>query len=524
MIGRRIAVVLSLICAQAFCALAAQGASASGTTAFTCSSGAAIKGFSDEHCDTAVGTSEGSFGHVGIEAGQETEVEYTNGKTKNETKEATPAIFKGVIAGVAFEISCTTVSGSAKDTNKEISGAMQNEGTGLALKYSGCAVSKPTKGCKVKETLEMAGSTITKENLGSGSSEMGVEFKPTTGKAFTEFTFEGTECVLKGKSVTVEGAAVATGSRGSTAAVTSSGATLVFTTAMTKETLKAAGNAAELSSTVTVKMKGEGGKPVTLTTTASEATAECGEWVWPEEDCELWESPKPAEEELKKELEKGFEWPPEEKLAKAEEEEKDDHDPILFVHGWLGSASSFKTMVGRFEAAGWDKDRLFNWVYDWTVSNVTTAESIKTSVETILKLTHSKEVDIVTHSMGALSSRYYIKELGGATKVKHWVSLAGPNHGTALAEACADVSCQQMRPGSAFLKNLNAVETPAGPKYATWRAGTAIFDIPCDWVILPPSSVELGGTSINHMTECMGHSALHEEAAVFEEVRKFVES
>jgi triacylglycerol lipase len=37
---------------------------------------------------------------------------------------------------------------------------------------------------------------------------------------------------------------------------------------------------------------------------------------------------------------------------------------------------------------------------------------------------------------GGLSSRYYLKNLGGQASVDEWVSIAGPNHGTGTANAC----------------------------------------------------------------------------------------
>src|ERR1043166_4096070 len=234
MTGRRAVVGLTLLCALLLSALAAQSASATkGTTAFPCTSSAGIDDFSDAHCDN--GVEKGSYGHVYTEPGQEVEIELTNSKTKTETKESTPAILKGTLAGVKFETTCTTVSGTGKSTNKVIAEVMQNEGTGLAIKYSGCTVNKPA-GCKVKEPIEITGSSITVENLGAGKTDMGVQFKPKAEKPFGEVTLEGTECALKGKSFPLEGTMIATGSRGSTEAVASSGATLVFTNEMTKET------------------------------------------------------------------------------------------------------------------------------------------------------------------------------------------------------------------------------------------------------------------------------------------------
>jgi len=237
--------------------------------------------------------------------------------------------------------------------------------------------------------------------------------------------------------------------------------------------------------------------------------------VWPEEYCSNWESMKSESE-----LESGWApaeetWPEEE--GNPEEQDKKGHDPILFVHGWWGDITSFATMIQSFEAAGWPKSRLHNWQYKWWQSNVTTAKEVETEVNKLLTAAKATEVDIITHSMGALSSRYYIKNLGGAKKVEDWVSLAGPNHGTWIAKGCSlfQNSCKEMLSTSTFLKELNMEETPAGPMYATWRSS-------CDGVIKPETSVILKGAK-NTQTKCLGHSAMHEDAGVFNEVKVFVE-
>jgi triacylglycerol lipase len=192
------------------------------------------------------------------------------------------------------------------------------------------------------------------------------------------------------------------------------------------------------------------------------------------------------------------------------------HDPILFVHGWSESSSIWTTDIGRFQADGWTAAELNNWSYNTSQSNVTTAGQINTKVNQILAATGATKVDIVTHSMGALSSRYYIKNLGGGTKVDDWVSLGGPNHGTTTANFCPQTSCVEMRPSSTFLNALNATdETPGTVNYGTWWS-------PCDEIINPDSSVALSGAS-NTQTACLSHSALYTDNTVYTQVRNFVQ-
>ena len=191
------------------------------------------------------------------------------------------------------------------------------------------------------------------------------------------------------------------------------------------------------------------------------------------------------------------------------------HTPILFVHGWNANSSTWTTMVARFKSDGYTDAELSSFSYTTSQSNATTAGIISGKVDSILRATNATRVDIVTHSMGALSARYYVKNLGGQAKVDALVSLGGPNHGTRTADVCFQASCFEMRVGSSFLSALNASdETPGTLRYATWYS-------PCDEVINPQSSVLLSGAT-NSQTACMSHSALHEDATVYGQVRDFV--
>jgi len=192
-------------------------------------------------------------------------------------------------------------------------------------------------------------------------------------------------------------------------------------------------------------------------------------------------------------------------------------DPILFVHGWSGSASNWNTMIGRFEKDGYTKTQLRAYSYNTSQSNKTTAETIvKSEVEKLKKETGASKVDIVAHSMGSLNSRWYIKFVKeGEANVDDWVSLGGPNHGTSTANFCFSTACTEMRVGSTFLSELNAGdETPGAVNYGTWWS-------PCDEFINPDSSVPLSGAT-NTETACISHLALLTDETVYKGVREFV--
>nr|QRD81038.1 lipolytic protein [uncultured bacterium] len=192
------------------------------------------------------------------------------------------------------------------------------------------------------------------------------------------------------------------------------------------------------------------------------------------------------------------------------------HDPILFVHGFSGSGSNWSTMISRFRADGWTAAELNTISYSSLQSNETIARQVRDRVNQILAATGNAKVDLVTHSMGGLSSRWYVKFLGGDTRVDDWVSLGGPNHGTTTAGACSLlVACREMLPGSSFLQQLNAGdETPGAVHYGT-------FWSPCDEIIIPQTSTILSGAQ-NTMTGCVGHISLLADASVYQQVREFV--
>lgn len=192
-------------------------------------------------------------------------------------------------------------------------------------------------------------------------------------------------------------------------------------------------------------------------------------------------------------------------------------DPILFVHGWDSSGSAWNTMIGRFEAAGYPSSSLMVISYNSNQTNVAIAAEVRDAADALRSQTGASQIDIVSHSMGGLSSRYYLKFMGGTPGVDDWVSLGGPNNGTSTAYACwlFSTSCRDMTPGSGILNELNSGDPTPGPtSYATWWS-------PCDIVIIPNTSTVLSGAT-NTETACLDHSALRTDQTVFNQVLAFV--
>ncbi|WP_338899531.1 triacylglycerol lipase [Streptomyces sp. TG1A-60] len=192
-------------------------------------------------------------------------------------------------------------------------------------------------------------------------------------------------------------------------------------------------------------------------------------------------------------------------------------DPVVFVHGLSSSSGTWDDWIAYFKADGYTSAELHSWSYDWGKSNVTTAAQLKTKIQSVLASTGASKVDVVVHSMGALSSRYYLKNLGGTAYVDDFVSTAGVNHGTTVAGWCRWLytSCAEMYTGSSFLTALNSGdETPGGVSYASYWSN-------CDDALTPDTSAILSGAT-NVEVGCVAHNEMNNDRGVYEQVRGFI--
>ncbi len=197
-------------------------------------------------------------------------------------------------------------------------------------------------------------------------------------------------------------------------------------------------------------------------------------------------------------------------------------DPIVFVHGINGRGENFKVMIDRFGLDGWPTNRL------WAITfadpafgcNGDNAEALKAYVAKVLADTGATKIDLVVHSMGNLSSRRFMKALGGTAVVSSYVALGGPNRGVPLACLNPLPVCvhQELCPSSAYLADINTPPVTPGP--TRW---VSIYSNADDTV--PPSSSPLDGAE-NIAFDGVDHdgpNGLLQRADVYAEVKRVVQ-
>ena len=174
-------------------------------------------------------------------------------------------------------------------------------------------------------------------------------------------------------------------------------------------------------------------------------------------------------------------------------------DPILLVHGYRGSPSSFDTMKARFTAAG----RTAVAIRLPGQDNIVNARAIRDYINS----RGWTSVDIVAHSMGGLSSRYFLKSLEVVPRVTY-ISLGSPQYGLYVTCTLPSWYGGQMCPYSSFIKNLNAGDdTPGSPAYTTLYSTSDTY--------VPNSSSRLDGGACFVKVSGVSHSGLLTDLNVY---------
>src|SRR5262245_12111415 len=171
-----------------------------------------------------------------------------------------------------------------------------------------------------------------------------------------------------------------------------------------------------------------------------------------------------------------------------------DQPPVLLIHGFLGTRGSMYLLERRMVEDGFVVVS-FN-IGTLNVRDIRrSAFMIHRKIERILAQTPFAKIDIIGHSMGGLIGLYYVKKLGGHTRVRRLVMMGTPVRGTWVALAGVatlglwSTSSWQLLPRSRFLDELAQGELPPGAEVYTIAAAR-------DWVVPLPATRFPGATPV----------------------------
>lgn len=148
-------------------------------------------------------------------------------------------------------------------------------------------------------------------------------------------------------------------------------------------------------------------------------------------------------------------------------------EPVVIVGGLIGMGpitnTSYLPLAAKIKGAGFDPHIWTAWNFGLGDINAN-AKRLNAYVDQVRARTGSSKVKIVTHSLGGLVAREYIKNEGGAAEVSQLTMMAPTNNGTALANLGNFVGAgviglkgiSQQAIGSPFLTALNSGDQSVG--------------------------------------------------------------
>jgi triacylglycerol esterase/lipase EstA (alpha/beta hydrolase family) len=188
--------------------------------------------------------------------------------------------------------------------------------------------------------------------------------------------------------------------------------------------------------------------------------------------------------------------------------------PVLLVHGVLCNAGVWVRLARYLRKRG--VTGLYSLSYGPPLASIETfAEQLARKIDAIMAATGAPRVIIIAHSMGGLVARAHLRE-HGTGRIAGIVTIGSPHHGSMLAWFFPGRSLAQMRPGNAWLAQLNAERLDPALRFVSvwsWH----------DSMVAPQTSSELPG-AVDIALAGIGHNALLGDAGVFALVRKEIEA
>jgi triacylglycerol lipase len=182
---------------------------------------------------------------------------------------------------------------------------------------------------------------------------------------------------------------------------------------------------------------------------------------------------------------------------------------VVMVHGFADTGRLFRTMCRELGARGHSCHAPTFRPRDARLG----IPDLSAKLDAFIKgsFEAGAPVALVGFSMGALVARHYLQALGGARSTRAFFSIAGPHHGTFNAYLFPGPGTRQMRPGSAFLRELNSDPGALG--------GLPVFTYrtPLDITVHPPRTTRIPSAS-ELVVWCPLHSMLPGDSAVVDHI------
>lgn len=158
--------------------------------------------------------------------------------------------------------------------------------------------------------------------------------------------------------------------------------------------------------------------------------------------------------------------------------------PVVLVHGIDGSSRDMARLARALRAAGRDVHAIDMVPNDGTA----TIEELSAQLESFIATTLGNlgSFDLAGYSMGGIVSRHYLQERGGHARVRRFVSISAPHHGTLTGWLRGNAGARQLRIGSPFLARLGrAGSLEKLPPTSSFRTLTDLIIVPSASSVLP---------------------------------------
>jgi triacylglycerol esterase/lipase EstA (alpha/beta hydrolase family) len=188
--------------------------------------------------------------------------------------------------------------------------------------------------------------------------------------------------------------------------------------------------------------------------------------------------------------------------------------PVVLVHGVLVNDGVWLSLGRSLAESGVAPIYTIN--YGPPLADIEWfAEQLHTRIEEIRAATGAERLVLVSHSMGGLVARAYLRRFGAA-RVAKLITIGAPHHGSMLAWSFPGTCLAQMRPGNPWLVELNRDENRAAPAPITsiWSRH--------DSMVAPQASSVLGNAE-NIALVGIAHNALLGDRRVMELVMRETE-